>query len=342
MTLASFPALNTHVADIVRHCFMHDDSQASLIIFDRRSELAQILAQAYRHCLPQAAWVDFDQQAPEAVKAILADMPRSSLVVLIQSTHFRMDAYRLRVELFKRGLKVIEHPHLSRMQGEEVAIYLDSLAYDPDYFRRLGHGLKRLIDQAPYARIEAGDTQLHFAGPLEEAKMNIGDYREMTNWGGQFPIGEVFTETKDFAHVNGRVRVDVFGDTQFFVNRPERPMTLVIQASQVVEVLDSTPEFDQLIAQIKRDEGVVWVRELGLGLNRAFSPSRRVKDIGTYERMCGVHLSLGAKHGSYAKPHIKRGEGKYHIDVFAATTAVYLGEHNVYRDGAWILPSSLN
>jgi hypothetical protein len=40
-------------------------------------------------------------------------------VVLVQSTSFRMDAYRIRIELFKRGLKVIEHVHLSRMPGEQ-------------------------------------------------------------------------------------------------------------------------------------------------------------------------------------------------------------------------------
>jgi hypothetical protein len=70
-------------------------------------------------------------------------------------------------------------------------------------------------------------------------------------------------------------------------------------------------------------------------LNRAFSVDRTVADIGTYERMCGIHLSLGAKHGSYNKPLIKRKDAKYHIDVFAVTDAVYLDDELVYRDGAW-------
>ena len=58
----------------------------------------------------------------------------SDLVVLVQSTSFRLDAFRIRIELFKRQLKVIEHPHLGRMSGHEIEYYIDSLAYDPEYF----------------------------------------------------------------------------------------------------------------------------------------------------------------------------------------------------------------
>ena len=85
----------------------------------------------------------------------------------------------------------------------------------------------------------------------------------------------------------------------------------------------------------RADEGVVWLRELGFGLNRAFTRQRIVRDIGTFERMCGIHLSLGAKHGIYAKPGFKRDQGKHHVDVFAATEAVWLDDACVYHDGAW-------
>ena len=67
----------------------------------------------------------------------------------------------------------------------------------------------------------------------------------------------------------------------------------------------------------------------------AFSKDRTVSDIGTFERMCGIHLSLGAKHGSYGKPNFKRGDGRHHVDVFAVTESVTLDEDVVYRDGAW-------
>jgi hypothetical protein len=89
-----------------------------------------------------------------------------------------------------------------------------------------------------------------------------------------------------------------------------------------------------VIAQIRADE-TVWVRELGFGMNRALTRERRVSDVGTYERMCGIHLSLGAKHGVYNKPHLKRRDTKYHVDVFAVTESVRLDGETVYRDGGW-------
>ena len=70
-------------------------------------------------------------------------------------------------------------------------------------------------------------------------------------------------------------------------------------------------------------------------MNRALTPERRVSDIGTYERMCGIHLSLGAKHGVYDKPTLKRRHTKYHVDVFAVTESVTLGGDVVFRNGAW-------
>jgi leucyl aminopeptidase (aminopeptidase T) len=91
------------------------------------------------------------------------------------------------------------------------------------------------------------------------------------------------------------------------------------------------------LANIRADEGQVWVREVGLGLNRAFTQEKMVSDIGTFERMCGVHLSLGAKHGSYNKPNIKKSAAKYHVDVFALTESVTLDGEIIYRDGEWLV-----
>ncbi|MDP5009408.1 MAG: hypothetical protein NWQ13_10630, partial [Glaciimonas sp.] len=135
----------------------------------------------------------------------------------------------------------------------------------------------------------------------------------------------------------GRVRIFVFGDTAFRVNRPAQPITLVIEKGRVVDAIDSTPEFDQVLANIRALEGEVWMRELGFGMNRAFTRDRMVDDIGTYERMCGIHLSLGAKHGVYTKPNIRRADARFHIDVFAMTEAVYLDDEVVYRGGAWVV-----
>ena len=114
-------------------------------------------------------------------------------------------------------------------------------------------------------------------------------------------------------------------------------MTLIVERGRVVGTENATPAFQEVLDKITADEGEVWVRELGFGLNRAFTRERRVDDIGTYERMCGIHLSLGAKHGVYPKPGFKRKDERYHVDIFAVTEAVDLDEELVYRDGAWLV-----
>jgi aminopeptidase len=253
---------------------------------------------------------------------------------LVQSTSFRLGVFRIRVELFKRGLKVIEHPHLGRMLDHECAAYVDALAYDPAYYRGVGGALKDRIDRAAGAVVDSGGEILTYDSAFEPAKLNVGDYTGMTNVGGQFPIGEVFTEPRDLTSVNGRVRIFVFGDVDFHVNVPPAPITLCIEQGLITQVLDSTPAFDRVIAQIRAEEPLL-VRELGFGMNRALTAERRVSDIGTYERMCGIHLSLGAKHGVYAKPNLNRRHTRFHVDVFAVTERVTLGGETVFRDGAW-------
>jgi aminopeptidase len=335
-TAITTAAKNVH--DILTLAIEHHTPHAALVVWDGQCDLALAVTAAYRCCLPDAVFIQFDEVPPEAIRAEFAKLAAGDLVVLIQSTSFRLDAFRIRVELFKLGLKVIEHPHLSRMLGEtEALLYLESLAYDPAYFRGVGRALKERIDRAKCGVIDSGSAQLIFPAGFEQAKLNVGDYREMNNVGGQFPIGEVFTESLDLEALHGEVRISIFGDTLFAVNKPAHPITLIVEKGRVIDVRDSTAEFDKVLANIRADEGEVWVRELGLGLNRAFTQERTVSDIGTFERMCGVHLSLGAKHGSYTKPNIRRAEARYHVDVFAATETVMLDDEVVYRDGDWLV-----
>jgi hypothetical protein len=332
---ASVDMAQKHLHDILSIAIEHVPPHAAVVVFDTRCDLAVALTEAYRRCLPTARFIDFDAVTPDTVLAAFATLAAGDLVILIQSTNFRLEAFRLRVELFKRSLKVVEHPHLSRMPGPQADHYIASLAYDPAYYRDVGTALKARIDRARSGVVDSGGERLVFGAPFESAKLNIGDYSEMNNVGGQFPIGEVFTESQDLEAVNGRVRIFVFGDTSFRVNKPEQAITLVVTKGRVSEVIDSTPDFDQVLDKIRADEGEVWLRELGFGMNRAFSRERMVDDIGTYERMCGIHLSLGAKHGVYNKANIRRTTARYHIDVFAVTEAVYLDDELVYRDGAW-------
>ncbi|MFZ2256259.1 MAG: hypothetical protein WAW59_00095 [Patescibacteria group bacterium] len=77
------------------------------------------------------------------------------------------------------------------------------------------------------------------------------------------------------------------------------------------------------------------VRELGFGLNPAPSTTTPLRDINYHERKVGVHLSLGKKHGIYGKKLPKTEVQRFHIDVFIALDAVYIGETKVFEDGRW-------
>src|SRR5205085_2056996 len=83
-----------------------------------------------------------DALEPEVVRAELEQLAENELAVLIQSSVFRIPEFRIRVELYRRNVKVMEHSNLERIEDGEVEHYVAALAYDPAYYRELGHALK--------------------------------------------------------------------------------------------------------------------------------------------------------------------------------------------------------
>ena len=331
-----------HSKTLLDKVFYHDDAHKAVIVYDTDSTLSNILAKAYRANLPQATYINFNESTPEEIITVLDTLDALDMVILIQSTSFRLDAFRIRVELFKRKIKVLEHPHLSRMKEEEVAHYINALEYDTKNIKETGLKLKTKMNVTETCVVYSGKEQcsgeqLHFPVGFEPVKLNIGDYSTMPNVGGQFPIGEVFTESKELTAVNGRAKVFAFADTSYRVNKPKQPITIIIEDGILVDCENSTPEFDEVLSIIREGEEVVWVRELGFGLNRGMTKTKIVSDIGSYERMCGVHLSLGRKHGMYAKPGFKRGDGKFHVDIFLDTSSVTLDDEVIFEEEVWVV-----
>ncbi|MCP5021063.1 MAG: hypothetical protein GY930_04730 [bacterium] len=328
----------TNVGDILNHAITLQEDQAAVVVWDSECDLNGALAKAYQRCLPEATFMNYDRTPHETIRAAFEILEPGDLVVLIQSTKFRLAAWRLRLELFKRGLKVVEHPHLVRMPDEEALIYINSLAYDPQYYRGIGRALKERLQATKECVLHSRGEKLYFPAGFDTPGLNVGDYSEMVNVGGQFPIGEVFTESNDLEAVHGRFVIGLFGDTDFTVNKPLDPITLIVEKGRVVGTENSTPAFDQVLESIRADEGQIWVREFGLGLNEAFTKDRVVTDVGSYERVCGVHLSLGMKHSAYKKPQIKKKHAKQHVDVFVLTDSVILDGEEIFDDERWLLP----
>lgn len=328
--------LQQNLTDVITKAFNIPLDHPSLLVFDEQSALAKTIADGYKAVLKNATVMNFATTSPDDIRAAMNTLAPGSLVVLVQSSSFRLNEFRFRLELFDRKLAVIEHPHLGRMPESEYAIYIDSLAYDRDYYRGVGSELKKRIDAAKEIIVRCDGTELRYEGPFEDAKLNVGDYTGMRNIGGQFPIGEVFTEPADFSKVNGTVKLFGYADAAFHVISPPEPVLCRIENGILVEAIDPPETFTRVMDQIRADEQL-WVRELGFGMNRAMTRERRLTDIGSYERMCGIHLSLGQKHTVYTKEGFPKRSSRYHVDVFAAITTVEIDGEVVYRDGQYIV-----
>lgn len=308
------PTAAKHAADIVRLAIRHDDTREALVVFDVRSPLSRIVTEAYRDALPQATFVDFDATTPAAVVDAVSRLAVGDLVVLIQSKNFRLAEFRFRIEMFQRGLAVIEHVNLERATDEaQIATYVDALAYDPGYYLPLARRLKERIDAARRIEVRCAGTLLTYETEMEPTKLNVGDYSEMKNVGGTFPIGEVFSEPKDFTRVNGEVMLFAFAGFDHLVQIHE-PFKAVIENGVLVRH-EGPAAFEEVLAAIRNDEDVL-VREFGLGLNRAMGKTRPLADITAFERQQGLHLSLGEKHSVFKKPGINAKKTHFHVDVF--------------------------
>ena len=330
--------LSTIVTQIFEHPVGPANKSRTLLVYDEDSELARLLSTAYRQILPHATVIDFNQSNAAKIKEAISTLSAGDLVILVQSTSFRLDAFRIRVHLFEQRLKVIEHPHLGRVRKEEIETYVASLEYDKNYYHRVGPELKNKLDQAKEVKLISGEHALIYNGELEVAKLNIGDYRGMKNVGGQFPIGEVFTELQDLTRLNGTVALFAFGDQNFSVFNCKTPIHLEIKEGKVIQTHSTLPEFESVLAEIRAHEGDIWVRELGFGLNRALTRTSQIRhDVGIYERMCGTHLSLGSKHALYPKTGFHKKKVKCHVDVFAAIDLATIDGEVIYQNGAYTL-----
>lgn len=325
-----------NVRDIVYDAIEHDHEHRSLVVFDTENGLTRILTQAYRNALPEAEFVDFNQVSKEEILARFDALQPQDLVVMIQSSNFRLDEFRIRLHLFSKKLKVIEHMHLYRNNGDVWDVYIDALAYDKSWYRDVGKKLYTTLRDTKELQIESGSFVLKTSGGLEEPKLNIGDYAGMENIGGTFPIGEVFTEAKDFTQMNGSCLVYAFAGSDFGVNM-HQPFRIDISEGIVVGWDDRAPQdFGRIIHEIRSSERAL-VREIGFGLNRAITRARYMEDITAFERILGLHLSLGEKHSVYNKPGIAKHKTKFHVDVFPVVDRVLADGKVVFQNDQYLL-----
>jgi aminopeptidase len=327
-----------NISDILTQCIQFDvnGENKALVVYDSQNGLTDILTQAYRNVLPNAKFVDFDNMTKEEVLAEFSLMKANDLVVQIQSMNFRLDDFRIRLHLFGQKLRVIEHMHLQRNKPEVWDVYIDSLAYDPSWYRVVGPNLSKKLENTGTLEIFSKDAVLTVVEGLEIPKPNLGDYTGMDNIGGTFPIGEVFTEAKAFANMNGSVYIYAFADKEFNIDMHE-PFRIDIVNGIVVGYADDAPSmFVEVYEAVKTLERPL-IREIGFGLNRSMTKEKYLGDITAFERILGLHLSMGEKHSVYKKEGIIAKKSRFHVDLFLATDKVLSDGEIIFENGKYLI-----
>jgi hypothetical protein len=320
-----------NIKDTVTIAIEHSTPARALVIYDTENELTEILTEAYRAVLPEATFIDFNSLTKEEIIAQIDTLSPKDLVVLIQSMDFRLNAFRFRIYLFQKKLKVIDHQHLYRNTPDSWETYIDALAYDSTWYRGTGHALKKILEDIDTLIIESGEHRLTVTDGLEIPKLNIGDYTGMDNIGGTFPIGEVFTEAKDLSKMNGSIMIYAFAGTDFHINMHE-PFRIDIENGLLVGWSLNAPEsFVAIVHQVRVQERPL-IREIGFGLNRAITRERYLKDITAFERRLGMHLSLGEKHTVYKKQGITADKTRFHVDLFPMVDSVIADKVRIFSN----------
>lgn len=335
--------LATEYAKLIYKTSIKVDNDAHiLILYDNDHELTRILTHAYASshdpsktqtlCVPENDQVYIIEK--------INSLKEGDVVVVVQSTAFRLNEYRLRIELFKRGLKTIEHHYLKMHPPEQYKNYINSLAFVPDEnVKNLAIGLKNRIDNANKIVVKCfGDVECVYEGGMEPTLLNIGDYEGMKNCGGNFPVGEVFSEPKDLTKVNGEMMVWGYPDKDFYVRILEKPFKITIKNGHVVDFDSSAPkDFLEVIEDAKNEDGAtdegIMIREFGLGLNPYLSKDRHLYNITAFERQKGMHISLGRKHTVYKKPGVSAKRSRYHIDLFIDVEEIDVDGFKMYKNG---------
>lgn len=334
------PLLNRliEITKVVLEKQMQCSDEAQILLYDRQCELASLLADAYSANMPHAEKIDFDDEKPEELREKLLSMPSGSSVVLVQSSNFRLDDFRIRLQLFNAGIGCLEHAHLKYFGPDEHETYVNALEYRGDYYQSFGGVLAEKLENAKEIKILSKNGSVLSFGPMEECKINHGVFWKQKNRGGAALCGEVFTEAKDFSSVNGELMVAAYPGTDWKMVPCEPFKVKITESILTCDDPKCPPPFREHVLDViaASEDGEVMIREAGFGLNPAISHANPLSDVSAFERMAGFHISLGKKHPVYRKKLAKSIVQRYHMDVFSDLDQILIDEEVVYRDGAYV------
>ncbi len=303
-----------------------------VVLYDLDSPLSRIMTQAHKDVLkdrnPEKTLIrEYTPEDNAELVEMLSNLPEQSSVILIQSTSFRMDKFRIRLHLFNKNMGCMEHSHLSYYGPEEEQTWLRALTYMSEEYAKIGGKIKELMENYDEIKIYSGDITdpdiLTFPD-MEEAKINDGRFYQQKNRGGSSICGEIFSESKDLKSVNGKLNICCYPNAEFKIVQCE-PFSVTIENGILTKWDDNAPQefIDNLITRILESETdeegnpEVMIREAGFGLNPFISMENPLSFVSVFERQAGFHISLGKKHAIYRSKFGKEVVQRYHMDIFA-------------------------
>lgn len=317
---------------------MQCNDEQIILLYDRDSSLAKILSEAYIKSLPEhAEKIEYAEEKKEMLIEKLRALPAGSNVFLVQSSNFRLDDFRIRLQLFNNGVGCLEHALLQTVTDKMIETYLNAFAWRGEEYKAIGEMFTTAFSKARSTKIYSGENSVLEFGPMEEAKINDSRFYSQKNRGGGAICGEVFSEAKDFDTVNGEVTINAYPDDTFKMVWCD-PFTITIEKSFITKYSDNTPQqfIDNVITRVQEGEdGRVMVREAGFGLNPALSKETPLPYVNICERMRGFHLSVGKKHNIFRDKFSKDVIQRFHIDIFADTKQVWCDDTLMFENGEY-------
>ena len=312
-----------------------------LLIYDTQSQLSQLVARWYINNLKnyKADIIDIDTVDKQELIDRLWNLKENSTVILVQSTNFRLDNFRIRLQLHNNGVWCLEHNHLLYMKDDQYENYADAISYMTPYYNELSNKLKEITDVADSMKFVCYDWSImNISGWFEDMKQNTWNYSWKKRW-GTFPIWENFTEAKNFSQVSWELSINIYPLMDFQIKQASIPFKIRIENSLIFCDDPNTPQdFLDLINLIKSSEdNEVMLRELGFWLNPNISDERQLADVNFFERKAWFHISLWKKHQIYRKKLDKSIIQRYHIDIFPHIKEIYIDDNMIFQEWKYIL-----
>ncbi len=298
-----------------------------VVLYDEDCELAKIVSDAHKEVLGNRKNTlirKYNADESEELVELLTGLEKGSSVILIQSSSFRLDKFRIRLQLFNKGIGCIEHSHLAFYDDDQKETWLKSLTWNGEEYARLGDEIAKLMRENDEIIIYSGENEKLIFPDMDEAKINDGRFYQQKNRGGSSICGEIFSEAKDLRSVNGTLSINCFPDSRFKIKKCEN-FTITIENGCITKWDNNAPDefIENIIERVQESEvneegePEVMIREAGFGLNPFISLDKPLNFVSIFERQAGFHVSVGKKHNVYRKKLGKKIIQRYHIDIFA-------------------------